>query len=149
MLFRQIIAVAVAGFSAWACGSGPSKEAVNKAEKDVMAVHDALMNRMGDEFKLTKLLRRRADSLDKLTPTDASATVRIAEEKAQISRLTLRLKEADSLMYGWMNGYKMDTLPQLRPDQALAYLKQQQTKIDDVNQKFNGSIGQAQAYLKK
>lgn len=149
MLFRQIIMAALAGFGLWACGSGASKEAVGKAEKNVFAVHDSVMNEIGTMLKINKQLRHRTDSLTKLATTDASATVRIEEEKAQIMQLTKRLDEANTLMDNWMEGYKGDTLQQLKPDQALAYLKQQQTKIDDVKQKFNSSIGQAQAYLKK
>lgn len=141
--------VLLAGSSLLACSSGVSKEAVDKAEKTVFAVHDEVMPKIGDILKLNKQLRHRADSLDSLKTIDASATVRIDEEKAQTLLLTRQLNEADSLMMGWMEGYNGDTLQQLKPEQALSYLTQQQTKINDVRQKINTSIEQARTYLKK
>ncbi len=149
MPFRQIIAAVAAGLVLYACSSGASKEAVDAAETKVLAVHDEVMPKISDVLKLTKQLRQRTDSLDQLKATDASATVRIDEEKAQVRQLTRQLKEADSLMMGWMEGYHGDTLQQLKPEQALSYLTQQQTKINDVKQKLNNSISQARTYLTK
>ncbi|MBC8152325.1 MAG: viral A-type inclusion protein [Bacteroidetes bacterium] len=149
MLFRRVFMVIVAGLGVAGCASGTSKETVEAAEKDVFAVHDEVMPQIGTILKLNKQLRHRADSLDSLKATDASATVRIDEEKAQAMRLNRQLNEADSLMMGWMEGYNGDTVQQLKPDAALGYLKAQKTKIDDVKQKINSSIEQAQSYLKK
>ncbi len=149
MRILPIAAVLLTGSSLLACSSGVTKEDVDKAEKDVFAVHDEVMPKIGDMLKLNKQLRHRADSLDSLKTVDASATVRIDEEKTQTLLLTRHLKEADSLMMGWMGGYKGDTLQQLKPEQALNYLTQQQTKINDVRQKINTSIEQARTYLKK
>lgn len=149
MLFRQCIAAILVGLGMWACGSGASKEDVEATEKDVFAVHDTIMPRIGTILKLNKQLRQRTASLDSLKATDASATVRVEEEKAQVGQLARQLTEANSLMMDWMAGYSSDTLQQLKPDEALGYLKQQQTKINDVKQKMENSISQAQTYLKK
>lgn len=149
MLFRSVFGAVAASLVMWACTSGTSTEAVDKAEKQVFAVHDEVMPKIGTLLKLNKQLRQRSDSLTSLAATDASAKVRIEEEQAQIRQLTRQLNESDSLMMGWMEGYHSDTLQKLKPEQALDYLKQQQTKINNVKQKFNNSIEQAQAYLKK
>ena len=149
MRFHLVIVVAAAGLGLLACSSGVTKEDVDKAEKAVFAVHDEVMPKIGTMLKLNKQLRHRTDSLDSLKTVDASATVRIDEEKAQALLLSRQLRDADSVMMGWMEGYKGDTLQQLKPEQALSYLTQQQTKINDVKQKINTSIEQARTYLKK
>lgn len=146
---QQLSGAILAGLFTIACSSGPGKADVEKAEKDVFAVHDEIMPRIGDILKLNKQLKLRVASLDSLKATDASATVRLDEEKAQAFKLSRQLNEADSLMMNWMENYRSDTLPQLKPADALHYLTQQKTKIDDVKQKITTSINQAGQYLRK
>lgn len=133
----------------WACNS--NEEAVKEAENEVFAVHDEVMPKvMGDLVKLKKQLQQRITSLDSLKTTgSAAATLRTDEDKEQAVRLNRNLVIADSLMSGWMDHYKGDTLAKLSSDQALNYLAAQKDQITDVKAKVNSSIEQAKQFLGK
>ncbi|MEZ0486493.1 viral A-type inclusion protein [Fibrella aquatica] len=121
---------------------------VEKAEKDVFAVHDEVMPSIDDVMKLKKELNGKLTALDSMqgTPTE---TVRIDEQKAQVRQLVRRLTEADSLMMDWMGNYKGDTLKKLPEADALRYLAEQKQLINNAKAKINQSIEQAQTYLKQ
>ncbi len=59
---------------------------IEKAEKDVLAVHDEVMPRISDIMKLKKQLNTKLTAMDSTqgTPTQ---TVRLDEEKAQVRQL--------------------------------------------------------------
>ena len=119
---------------------------VEKAEKDLFAVHDEVMPRNDDIMKLKKELNGKLAALDSMqgTPTE---TVRADEQKAQMRRLVSRLTEADSLMMNWMANYQSDTLKKLPEADGLRYLAEQKGLIDNAKTKINQSIGQAKSYL--
>ncbi|QMW06551.1 viral A-type inclusion protein [Spirosoma foliorum] len=146
----QTLAILVALSGAfWSCNSG--EEAVKKAENEVFAIHDEIMPKvMGDLVKLKKQLNQRGTSLDSLKANgSAAATVRVDEEKAQVTRLNQDLLVADSLMNNWMAQYNGDTLAKLSSDEALNYLAAQKDQITDVKKKVNTSIEQAKQFLEK
>ncbi len=121
---------------------------VEKAEKQVLDMHDEVMPRIDDIMKLKKELNGKLTALDSMqgTPTE---TVRVDEQKAQVRQLVRHLTEADSLMMSWMSLYKGDTLKKLPEADALRYLAGQKQLIDNAKSKINQSIEQAQTYLKQ
>ena len=128
-----------------ACNPSDSQR-VEAAEKDVFALHDSIMPRMGDLLKTKKQLRQQLARLDSLTgsPTEL---IQIDEQKTQVRRLYARVDEADSLMMSWMENYNSDTLKALSATAGLNYLADQKTKINHVNQKVNASLAQSRAFL--
>jgi hypothetical protein len=132
------------------CTPSDSKQAdsqtVEAAEQALFAVHDSVMPRMGELLKAKKLLRQRMARLDSLSGSPAE-TVRADDEKAEAQRLYRRLDEADSLMMGWMEHYKSDTLKALSPTDALRYLADEKTKINDVQVKVKSSLDQSRTFL--
>lgn len=127
------------------CNDSTQQEAIDKAEKEVFALHDEVMPKIDDIMKLRKQISQRITALDSaVTSTDQTN-----KEKEQAIRLNRQLSEADSLMMTWMSGYNGDTLKQLEPADAIRYLEQEKQKITDVKQKINGSIEQATKYLGK
>ncbi len=126
---------------------GPSeKERVEAAEKEVFAVHDSLMNRMGDLLKTKKQLRQHIARLDSMTGS-TTETVQTEEQKAEAKRLYQHVDDAEMGMMNWMDNYKSDTLAALPTADALRYLAAEKTKINDVNVKINTSLAQSRAFL--
>ncbi|RYF73149.1 MAG: viral A-type inclusion protein [Cytophagaceae bacterium] len=121
---------------------------IDKAEKEVLEVHDEVMPRIDNVMKLKKELNGKLTALDSMqgTPTE---TVRIDEQKAQVRQLVRHLTEADSLMMDWMGQYNGDTLKKLPEADALRYLAEQKQLINNAKAKINQSIQQAQTYLKQ
>lgn len=131
----------------WACNSGDD---VKEAENEVFAIHDEVMPKTGRILKLQKQLKQRTVSIDSLKATGSAATtLRIDEEKEQITRLSQNLKVADSLMMDWMSRYNGDTLTKISSEEALKYLAAQKDQITDVKSKVNSSIEQANQFLDK
>jgi hypothetical protein len=121
---------------------------LDKAETAVLAVHDEAMPQVETMLKLKKQINARVMKLDSLDGTPAEK-IRADEEQAQGRLVVRHLTEADSLMMGWMSGYKGDTLKKLPEADALRYLDGQQKKVDDVKARINQSIEQAKTYLKQ
>ncbi|XWW44650.1 viral A-type inclusion protein [Fibrella sp. USSR17] len=121
---------------------------VDKAQKEVLALHDEVMPRIDDIMKLKKELNGKLTALDSMrgTPTE---TVRIDEQKAQVRQLVRHLIEADRLMMDWMDQYKGDTLKKLPEADALRYLAEQKQLINNAKAKIDQSIAQSQNYLKQ
>jgi hypothetical protein len=132
----------------WACQSGD--EAVKETENEVFAVHDEVMPKIDDLFRLRKQLNQRIVVLDSLKKTSSgTAVLRIDEERQQAALLSRNLTVADSLMSNWMGQYKNDTIAELSPDNAMRYLSEQKDQITDVKAKVNTSIEQARTFLGK
>lgn len=152
---KNLLYTTLIAFSILACGPANKTEEtkevgspIDKAEMAVMAVHDEVMPQVETMMKLKKQVNAQIAKLDSLeaTPTER---VRADEEQTQGRLIVRHLTEADSLMFGWMNGYNGDTLKKLPEDDALRYLDGQQKKVDDVKAKIKQSIEQAKTYLKQ
>ena len=113
------------------------KEAVKLATDGVIAIHDEVMPKMGDLGELQDVL---SDSIAK-SKTDTITKKMIV--------LKANLKQADSLMYAWMEGFDMDTLGTMKPDDALKYLNDQRQSAEMMRTKALKSIEAAKAFLKK
>lgn len=133
----------------FSCGNSGQQEAIDKTEKEVFAVHDEVMPKIGDIMKLRKELNQLIATEDSLAAASASATVLSDEKKTQATLLSQQLGEADSLMMAWMNGYNADTLKKLESADALRYLEQEKGKVTNVKEKINSSIANARQFLAK
>lgn len=131
-----------------ACQSGD--DAVKEAENEVFAIHDEVMPKIDDVFRLRKQLNQRIVALDSLKATgSAAAMLRMEEERQQAALLSRNLTVADSLMSNWMGQYKNDTITKLSSEDAMRYLTEQKGQITDVKTKVNTSVEQAREFLGK
>jgi hypothetical protein len=114
-----------------ASGSDPRIDAAYKA---VMAVHDEVMPEMGTIHRLRKQLK------DKVAKG-------ISDEKelANAIKMISTLDAADEGMMSWMAAFKMPEAGS--PDEQLAYLASEQSKIDKVSQDMRGAIEEAKRML--
>ncbi len=133
----------------FSCGNSGQQETIDKTEKEVFAVHDEVMPKIGEIMKLRKELNQLISTEDSLAATSASATVLSDEKKTQAALLSRQLGEADSLMMAWMNGYNADTLKKLESADALRYLEQEKGKVNNVKEKISSSIANARQFLAK
>ncbi|GAB3927354.1 HAD family hydrolase [Larkinella terrae] len=105
-------------------------------EKEVLAVHDSLMDRMGALMQLQE---------------DVSLKVQknAGKEQERGWQIIRELKETDDRMTDWMHQYKGDTLQQLDEKNGLAYLRSQQLKVTSLSQRMRNKMADAEKYLKE
>lgn len=99
---------------------------------EVMKVHDEVMPKMDDIYKLKQELKKQmADSAN------------LADEKRKTIEATmLRLDSASESMMVWMRNF--NPIPDsLGEEKARAYLKEQQEKIKEVKEKMLEAIDEA------
>ncbi len=113
------------------------KEAVKMATDGVVAIHDEVMPKMADLGELQDVL------------SDSIAKTKVAATTKQMAALNSDLKQADSLMYAWMEGFSMDTLSKMQPEVALKYLNDQRKSAEVMRTKALTSIEAAKTFLKK
>ncbi len=122
------------------CMSGPSEEEQKEAlEKTVMDVHDEAMAKMGTIHQLRRQLQHLQDSLK--TKTADTATTGLVRQNVAA------LDKADEAMMSWMHQYK--TPDTLQHEQAMQYLQEQKTKIDQVQSQMDSSIAAARELARK
>jgi hypothetical protein len=87
---------------------------VEKLEKEVMMIHDAVMPKMGELVTLEGSISKKIthlDSLLQITPNDTA----LQQSLKQSLTLASQLKKADEGMMDWMHKYKGDSLKKLPP----------------------------------
>lgn len=114
---------------------------VDSLYKLVMAKHDEVMPKTSDITKHTKILRQ------KLEGTKNNS------EKENILSLLQKLQSADDAMLEWMHDFKnihldKDFYENKSEKELVAYLKEEEIKIDNVAKQMLESIGNADLYLK-
>ncbi|MFD1143719.1 hypothetical protein ACFQ4C_21500 [Larkinella insperata] len=109
---------------------------VAELESQVLAVHDSIMARMGDLMDLQKEVAAKAQQSE-------------GEAKETGNTVGLHLQKADEAMTDWMHQYKGDTLNVLDQEQALAYLRQQQLKVNDLSRLMQKTLREAENYVEK
>jgi hypothetical protein len=118
-----------------ACGTTSettNEENPNEAlEKEVMAIHDEVMPKMGEINKLKNDILKRADSLAEAGEEEAAARLKALGEE---------LEEAGSSMMVWMRQYKPGDLTE---EEIKSYLEDQKVKVEEVKEKINGSLEKA------
>ncbi|MCX7767418.1 MAG: hypothetical protein N2110_00140 [Flavobacteriales bacterium] len=136
--FRSLLVVIF--FIPWACG--PSKrEKEEQLRREVMSIHDEVMPRTEDLYRLRKKIQAVLDSLDTLPLTDT-----LLRHKAR--QLILMLRSADDSMMHWMHNYNggaglYDHM------ELMKYLNEEKQKILGVRQAIQEAIDSAQAFLNK
>ncbi|MGD1842109.1 MAG: hypothetical protein ACFB0B_14615 [Thermonemataceae bacterium] len=110
----------------------------NALEKEVMAIHDSIMPRMGQLKALKKAFK------DSLAISAADSTVDNPFETTLQSNLAA-LDEADKAMWDWMHNYQAPDSVQI--DANLIYLEEQKKLILEVKEKMESSMTNAQQTL--
>lgn len=142
---RKILFFLLTAFTFSACNQAADQVAA--LEKEVLGIHDEVMPRMGEIVALKKGLTQKIAQLDSLQQEGASSTT-LAQERQQALDLTTRLSRADSLMMGWMYGYKGDSAKALPAGEALVYFRLEKDKIVHVQEVTTSSIQEARDFLK-
>ena len=107
-----------------------------QAYDNVIAVHDEVMPKMSYVSELKGKIEQRMNA-----STDSLVI-------ATWQELMVNLDVADEAMWVWMRQFNSD-LEEVAIDEAMAYLKAEQQKIDDVARKINEAIAAAEENLAK
>ncbi len=127
-------------FLAISCKESDKSEEGTKQMKEVMAIHDEVMPKMGHLGKLVGQLKPMADSLGMESP----------QGKAMRD-----LQEANRAMMDWMRGFgNTFDAEEIMKGKALtpekkALLDEEEDKVKVVREKINTSIANAEALLAK
>lgn len=124
-----------------ACGPNKEKQQ-EELSKEVIAVHDEVMPKMGE---LSKLRRELKDSINAWTSDS------IADHSIQIQESTVLvtdLDSADKSMMNWMHEYTGGQ-GLYDHEEVMKYLNEEKVKITAVKEHMNKSMEAAKAYLKK
>jgi len=97
-----------------------------------MEVHDEVMPKMKDMYRLKKQLKKKAKTD---IPQDIADKIKVANET---------LERADDAMMDWMADYDK---PKEGAEGAMTYLKDQMTKIEIVKEEMLSAIENAQNLL--
>ena len=106
-----------------------------QAYDKVIGVHDEVMP------KLSYVSELKGQIEERMNATSDSLEV------ADWQNLMVNLDDADDDMWVWMRQFNSD-LEEVDLDKALAYLKSEQEKIDEVARKINDAIATAEEKLK-
>jgi hypothetical protein len=136
---------------------GCNNKSVKTAEKDfdkdvealyiiVMAKHDEVMPKIKNIRNLQLILR-----VDLENNSDESKS---SEKKEYVFKLISKLQKGDDAMFEWMTNFKNKHLnsefyANSKKEIILKYLKEEESKIDNVAMLMLESINEAEVYLKK
>lgn len=138
-----IIAVSVVACFAFLVSCGPNKQKLqDNLAKEVIAVHDEVMPKMGE---LTKLRRELKDSVNHWT---ADSTVNHSVQIQKATDLIADLDAADKGMMDWMHEYNGGQ-GIYDHEEIMKYLNEEMVKITAVKEQMNGAIEASKIYLKK
>ncbi len=123
-----------------ACTSQKSEEEqkIESLKKEVIAVHDEAMARMGEIMRLKKELQTKAE----------------ADTTVEIQQTIQNLEAADEAMMNWMRGFKFPLTN--NADEAadttdvaakIEYLQQEKEKMEIIDQQMVKAIGAAKKEL--
>jgi len=141
-LFRSFYILAFMAISGlFACAGNQNQESTTQndvvaLEKEVIAVHDEVMPKMGDIARLSEVLDSEAmnPNLDSLT-------------HASILQVRAELNAGDSLMWDWMHNYNK---PEGAPlDTLKAYLLSEKERVTKVRTTMLEAIRHAESLAQK
>jgi hypothetical protein len=132
--FLLLLALVAVACQSGQKGKGSQAEALTES---VMAAHDEVMPMMGEMHQMSKQLKSKAKAA-------AEAGDEMAAEKAR--EAAQALDQASEGMMGWMRQYEPVT-PEMAEAEAVAYLEDQQAKVDKVKADILSSIEQAKSIL--
>ena len=107
--------------------ASPQQLEINTMHDEVMVIHDAVMPKMRDIYKLRKELKKE-------------------EENSTTTTLIKNLENADDAMMDWMAQYKK---PGTSDENYQKYLNEQKASISVVRDEMLSAIQEAQEYLAK
>jgi hypothetical protein len=108
----------------------------NTLYDEVMEVHDAVMPKMDDLYKLKRKLQTKIESTPDLT--DA--------KKEELNQTIQVIDSASRGMMVWMREFK-PTTPSMDEEEAREYLENEMEKINKVKRDIEGAIEKAQHEL--
>lgn len=120
---------------------------IDQVEKEVFAIHDEVMPKMGQIMDLRNALSQKIVTIDSLLKIKNDDSLQ--QQKDQALTLSNALQQADEGMMNWMHAYNGDSLKALSSDDALKALNAEKTKISQVRDQMLESITKAEAFLKK
>jgi hypothetical protein len=136
MKIHYFIAVFIATFAIFSCAA--EKDKVASLKKEVIAVHDEVMPRMGELRNYQKLLKEAEQKLVE-TPVDSIQ----ADEFRQAS---IACEEAYEGMFVWMRQFDAK-LEGMDEEASLGYLEDQLLKVTEVNYAIKKAISEAERLL--
>ena len=114
------------------CGCGERKQGNQALYDEVMKVHDEVMPKMDDIYKLKQELKKQISDSANLTD----------EKRKTIEATILKLDAASESMMVWMRNF--NPMPDsLGEEKARAYLEDQQAKIKGVKEEMLEAIEKA------
>lgn len=108
---------------------------------DVMKGHDAGMAKVGKLSGNIKETERRLDSLSKIPAKQVNATY-----KQSLIDLQAALNKANTEMFAWMKGFKVDTLTN-NTELRIQYLQEEKEKVTVVKDLIFSALSQADSVL--
>lgn len=113
-------------------GSGSTSSAEG-LYKEVMAIHDEVMPRMDDIYRIQTRLKKELEDAENLPE----------EKRKELEEKILRLEEASRSMMVWMREFN-PAIDSLDEDGIRAYYKQQKDKIEQVKEDMLSAIQAAE-----
>ena len=156
-MLRLIIALISLGLFSMACNNEASQgETTDRKDgftpvlktkedslyHDVMQGHDAGMAKIGKLTGNIKETERRLDSLSKLPAKQGAAY------KQSLVDLQAALNKANTEMFAWMKGFKVDTLSDNK-ELRIKYLQEEKARVMVVKDMIFSALNQADSVLKK
>ncbi len=117
----------------------PSNDAVQQElVREVMVVHDEVMPKMDDIYKVQKQLR------------ESGADIKTGALRKEIDDHILSLEQAGEGMMDWMANLKLPSENDTRThEEIMTYLAKEKTEIQHVSDDMNGSIAAGKELLEK
>jgi hypothetical protein len=119
-----------------ACGNN-DKDSESKINKDIMAVHEDIMPKMGEINRIKRQLSRYKDSVSEDN----------AEMKDSLINTILMLSKTEDSMSDWMDHYKYPN-PDVTHEEMIKYLTGQRDSIKLLSDDIYMSIAVANGFLK-
>lgn len=123
-----------------ACGP-TKKQKEDQLRSEVMAIHDEVMPRTEEMYRLRKRLQAMADSLLKQDMTDTLL-------RHEIERLIFKLRKADDSMMSWMHNYNGGS-GLYDHNEVMRYLENEKLKIEAVRQAILEAVDSTYAFLER
>lgn len=105
----------------------PIQREIDLKHEEIMVIHDEVMPKMKDIYKLKKILKKKKDDL-------------------VAAGLITSLEEADDAMMDWMAGYKK---PHEKNEGYKQYLADQLISVHEVKDKMLNAINSAKTYTEQ
>lgn len=155
------IAVAIVITSLYSCTSSTNEKSnVDTAEnksledslyKQVMAIHNEVMPKMGKVMGYQKLAQKQMDSIKSIIshtsfPTEVAR--RIASDVNKLDVLNDSLKAADQAMNDWMDQFDADPKMPTTEERA-AYFADQKQKAEAMRTRFLQALASADSFFVK